>query len=246
MPGREEEIRTIYRLLDDHFGDLRWWPADDPFEMMVGAILTQNTAWRNVEKALIRLRERALLAPEAIAASSAEVLADAVRPSGYYHLKAARLQAFARFFLAEYAGSVAAMRASPLVMLRERLLHVRGVGPETADSILLYACEKPSFVSDAYTERILLRHGLLPEKAGYPSIRDLFMRHLPPDVPLFKQYHALLVLTGKTFCRRQAPLCAGCPLVGFEGNRQTTEAVGGQGGRDSSPIPTTGAGRCST
>jgi endonuclease-3 related protein len=226
MSGREEEIRTIYRLLDDHFGDLKWWPADDPFEMMVGAILTQNTAWRNVEKALARLRERDLLAPEAIAASSAGVLADAVRPSGYYHLKAARLQAFVRFFLAEYAGSVAAMRAAPLAMLRERLLHVRGVGPETADSILLYACEKPSFVSDAYTERILRRHGLIPEKAAYPSIRDLFMRHLPPDVPLFKQYHALLVLTGKTFCRRQTPQCGRCPLGGLKMGTEQAQAKG--------------------
>lgn len=216
MP-RREEFRTIYALLDAHFGDLGWWPAEDPFEVMVGAILTQNTAWTNVEKAIARLRERDLLSPEAIARSGTATLAEAVRPSGYYRLKAARLQSFVRFFLDEFSGSVAAMRAAPMAPLRERLLRVWGIGPETADCILLYACGKPSFVSDAYTGRILRRHGLIPERATYPLIRDLFMRHLPSDVPLFGQYHALLVLTGKTFCRPQVPLCAGCPLGRLRG-----------------------------
>ena len=210
--NRRDTLQRIYGLLDAHFGDLRWWPAEDPFEVMVGAILTQNTGWANVEKAIVRLRERALLSPEAIDRSSAEALAEAVRPSGYYRLKAARLQAFVHFFRTEFSGSVAAMRAAPLASLRERLLQVWGIGPETADSILLYACGKPSFVSDAYTERILRRHDLLPGKADYASIRDLFMRHLPPDVPFFRQYHALLVLTGKTFCRPKVPLCDVCPL----------------------------------
>jgi len=211
MP-QQDVLLTIYGLMDAHFGDLKWWPAKDPFEVMVGAILTQNTAWTNVEKAIHRLQERDLLSPEAMDLVSVEVLAEAIRPSGYYRLKALRLQAFNRFFQTEYSGSVAAMRAAPLTPLRERLLQVRGIGPETADSILLYACGKPSFVSDAYTQRILRRHDLIPEKSDYRLIRDLFMRHLPPDVPLFRQYHALLVLTGKTFCRRTVPLCAGCPL----------------------------------
>jgi endonuclease-3 related protein len=210
MACREDLLR-IYELLNGHFGDLHWWPADDPFEVMVGAILTQNTAWTNVEKAVRRLRERDLLYPAAIDAIGMETLAEVIRPSGYYHLKAARLKSFVRFFLDEFAGSLTGMSNAPLEPLRKKLLAVWGIGPETADSILLYACDKPSFVSDAYTERILRRHGMIPEKTDYHQVRDLFMAHLLQDVPLFKQYHALLVNTGKAFCRKAAQ-CTLCPL----------------------------------
>jgi endonuclease-3 related protein len=206
-----EDLLKMYALLNGHFGDLRWWPADDPFEVMVGAILTQNTAWTNVEKAIFRLREQDLLRPAAIDAIGAETLAEVIRPSGYYHLKAARLKSFVRFFLDEFSGSLAGMSTAPLAPLRKKLLGVWGIGPETADSILLYACGKPSFVSDAYTERILLRHGMIPVKADYHQVRNLFMENLRQDVPLFKQYHALLVNTGKIFCRKAAK-CTFCPL----------------------------------
>jgi endonuclease III related protein len=210
--GRREELLKIYELLDGYFGDLHWWPAADPFEVMVGAILTQNTAWTNVEKAIKALRENRLLTPAALSIVPEDELARIIRPSGYYHLKAERLKAFVRFLMGEYSGNVEAMKVEQLSQLRDKLLGVKGIGPETADSILLYACEKPIFVSDAYTGRILLRHGIIGSDAGYDSIQALFMDHLQPDVGLFNQYHALIVNAGKIFCRRKAQ-CAACPLA---------------------------------
>lgn len=209
---RRNELLEMYELLNGYFGDLHWWPAADPFEVMVGAILTQNTAWTNVEKAVKALREKMLLTPVALSGIPEDELARIIRPSGYYHLKAGRLKAFVRFFMEEYSGCVAAMRAEDLPRLRNKLLGVRGVGPETADSILLYACQRPIFVCDAYTKRIFLRHGIIGDDADYSSIQALFMDHLPPDVSLFNQFHAMIVNTGKTFCRK-APQCAGCPLA---------------------------------
>jgi endonuclease III related protein len=210
--GRREELLKIYELLNGYFGDLHWWPADDPFEVMVGAILTQNTAWTNVEKAIQALRENRLLTPAALSFIPEDELALIIRPSGYYHLKAGRLKAFVRFMMMEYSGNVEAMKGEDLSRLRDKLLGVKGIGPETADSILLYACEKPVFISDAYTKRILLRHGMIGTDAGYHSIQALFMDHLQPDVGLFNQYHALIVNAGKIFCRRKAK-CAACPLA---------------------------------
>jgi endonuclease III related protein len=210
--GRKEELLEMYELLNGYFGDLHWWPADGPFEVMVGAILTQNTAWTNVEKAIKALREKMLLTPGALFHIPEDELAQIIRPSGYYHLKARRLKAFIRFFMEEYSGSVAAMRAVELPRLRNKLLGVQGVGPETADSILLYACQKPIFVSDTYTKRIVLRHGIIGDDADYYVIQALFMDYMPPDVSLFNQFHAMIVNTGKTFCRK-APQCAGCPLA---------------------------------
>jgi endonuclease-3 related protein len=210
--GSRQELLKMYELLNGYFGDLHWWPAADPFEVMVGAILTQNTAWTNVEKAVEALREKKLLTPEALSRIAEDELARIIRPSGYYHLKAGRLKAFVRFFMEEYAGCVSSMRAEELPRLRNKLLGVRGIGPETADSILLYACQKPVFVSDAYTKRIILRHGIIGDDADYHEIQALFMDYLQPDVSLFNQFHAMIVNTGKLFCRK-APLCAGCPLA---------------------------------
>jgi endonuclease-3 related protein len=210
--GRRKELLEMYELLDGYFGNLHWWPAAEPFEVMVGAILTQNTAWTNVEKAIKALREKKLLTPAALSRIQEDELSEIIRPSGYFHLKAERLKEFVRFFMEEYSGCVAAMRAEELPRLRDKLLGVRGVGPETADSILLYACQKPIFVSDAYTKRIILRHGMIGEDADYHGIQALFMDHLPPDVSLFNQFHAMIVNTGKTFCRK-VPQCAGCPLA---------------------------------
>jgi endonuclease-3 related protein len=209
--GRREELLCIYERLNAHFGDLHWWPADGPFEVMVGAILTQNTAWSNVEKAIAALKERRLLSPRKLSKLDEETLAGIIRSSGYYHLKARRLKAFVRFFQDEYGGSVPAMSADEPPLLREKLLQVPGIGPETADSILLFACKKPVFVSDAYTRRILHRHHLIPENAHYDQIRSLFMANLSPDVSLFNQFHAMLVQTGKTFCGKR-PQCDPCPL----------------------------------
>ncbi|MHB8910527.1 MAG: endonuclease III domain-containing protein [Syntrophales bacterium] len=219
MPVRNKRVQKdcrsgllrVYSLLDRHFGNLHWWPAEGPFEVMVGAILTQNTAWSNVEKAIAALKEGKLLSPAAIDRIDEEILAGIIRPSGYYHVKAKRLKSLVRFFLAEYSGSIEAMSAEELPLLREKLLAIRGVGPETADSILLYACGKPVFVSDAYTRRILQRHQMIPEEADGELIRNLFMTHLPHDVSLFNQFHALFVYAGKYFCRT-TPKCDLCPL----------------------------------
>ncbi len=205
------ELLRIYGLLNDHFGDLHWWPAEGPFEVMIGAILTQNTAWTNVEKAIGGLRERGLLSPEALERIDEADLAEIIRPSGYFRVKARRIKAFLCFFRSGYAARIEAMAAEPVDSLREGLLAVSGIGPETADSILLYACGKPVFVSDAYTHRILYRHRLIARDADVHEVRDLFMESLPHDVPLFNQFHALLVAAGKAFCRKK-PRCGECPL----------------------------------
>jgi len=211
MSALRGELLRIYGRLNDHFGDLHWWPAEGPFEVMLGAILTQNTAWTNVEKAIKGLRERGLLSPEALEKIDETDLAEIIRPSGYFRVKARRIKAFLLFFRNGYAARVEAMAAEPADSLRERLLAVSGIGPETADSILLYACGKPVFVSDAYTQRILHRHHLIDRDAGVSEVRTLFMENLPHDVSLFNQFHALLVATGKTFCRKR-PKCGECPL----------------------------------
>ena len=205
------ELFEIYAKMNSHFGDLNWWPADEPFEVMVGAILTQNTAWTNVEKAIAALKKRCLLNPGAILRIPEEELADLIRPSGYYRLKASRLKSYVRFFTENYFGNVEMMRKESLCVLREKLLGVWGFGRETADSILLYACEKPIFVIDAYTKRILCRHNLITKNLTYEGIQNLFMENLPHELSLFNQYHALIVNTGKIFCRKN-PDCAGCPL----------------------------------
>lgn len=217
--GHREEILEIYELLNGYFGDLQWWPAESPFEVMVGTILTQNTAWTNVEAAIKALRKRRLLSPVALSQISEADLAEAIRSCGYYHLKASRLKALVHFFMEDYSGSISAMRAEGISILREKLLGVRGVGPETADSILLYACEKPIFVSDAYTKRVFSRHGLVGETAGYEDIQSLVMASLPGDTPWFNQFHALIVVTAKTFCKKR-PQCGGCPLADLNGGKR--------------------------
>jgi endonuclease-3 related protein len=204
-------LTAIHQVLNAFFGDLGWWPADSPFEVIVGAILTQNTAWRNVERAIAVLKREGVLSPEQLLALSEDRLADWIRPAGYYRVKARRLKAFIRFLYERYEGSLAEMFLEPTACLRERLLAVKGVGPETADSILLYAGRRPVFVVDAYTKRILVRHRIIGDHAEYEAIQRLFMSHLPEDARLFNQYHALLVQTGKTFCRPRAR-CDGCPL----------------------------------
>jgi endonuclease-3 related protein len=205
-------LLAIYERLNDYFGDLHWWPGSTPFEVIVGAILTQNTAWRNVELAIANLKGRGILSVTGLFATPEDIIASLIRPSGYYNVKTNRLKSFVYFLKEEYKGNLETMFAENLPTLRDKLLSVKGIGEETADSILLYAADKPVFVVDAYTKRILHRHGFITEDSDYAEIQNLFMDNLAVDVPFFNQYHALLVNTGKKFCRKK-PLCReGCPL----------------------------------
>jgi endonuclease-3 related protein len=207
-PLRLQEI--FNRLLETH-GPLDWWPAETPFEVCVGAILTQNTAWTNVEKAICALKQAGIMSAGAMQESDPEQLSRLIRPAGYFNVKSRRLKDFTAWLFLNHHGSLERMFAGCWHELRTELLRVRGIGPETADSILLYAGNKPSFVVDAYTRRLFLRLGLLPEAAGYDHTRRLFMDNLPEDVALFNEYHAQIVQQCKRFCRTR-PLCSGCPL----------------------------------
>lgn len=202
----------IYQCLLEHFGPQRWWPADSPFEVCIGAILTQNTAWQNVEKAIKNLKTNDLLSPQALRSIPNEALARLITPAGYFNVKALRLKAFIDFLWAEFQGSLGVMFSLDLVSLRVKLLKVSGIGPETADSILLYAGEYPIFVIDAYTKRIFSRHHLGPNDTSYQGWQQYFMERLVSDTKLFNEYHALLVRLGKEYCRKE-PRCGECPLV---------------------------------
>ena len=206
-----EKLCKIYKALNEHFGGLHWWPGETPFEIAVGAILTQNTNWKNVEIAIDNLKQADLLDSLSLYAAEDSVVAELIRSSGYYNIKTKRLKAFLQFLQEEYAGNMDKMFNEELQTLREKLLGVNGIGEETADSILLYGGGKPVFVVDAYTRRILERHGIISQDRSYKEIQALFMEHLPQDTSLYNQYHALLVNTGKCFCRKK-PLCGGCPL----------------------------------
>ena len=196
-------------------GEQHWWPGQTPFEIIVGAILVQNTNWVNAARAIANLRQAKLLTPSAMATVSPSKLARLVRSSGYFRQKARKLKAFVAFLRKEHRGSLAAMFRTPTVTLRQQLLAVHGIGPETADSILLYAGHHPVFVVDTYTRRILQRHGLANGKESYEEIRGLFEKSLPNDPQVFNEFHALIVHTGKNFCRTRAPLCSRCALRSF-------------------------------
>jgi len=211
MRKAERVLLDLYHRLHAAYGPQGWWPAETPFEVMVGAVLTQATAWRNVERAIERLKAAGALSPEGMARLSEEELEELIRPAGFFRQKARRLRALLR--LIEQHGGVEGLLALPTERLRAELLSVPGIGPETADSILLYAAGHPVFVVDAYTKRILHRLGLLhDEKASYEEVQELFERALPRDPELFGEYHALLVRHAKEHCRAK-PRCAGCPLV---------------------------------
>ncbi|MDR1487735.1 MAG: endonuclease III domain-containing protein [Deltaproteobacteria bacterium] len=203
----------IYHRLNAFFGPRHWWPGDSPFEVMVGAILTQNTSWRNVEKAIDNLSRLALLTPEAIEAAPTDTLAQALRPSGYYNIKKDRLLSLVRLVLENGRGGAdPEILRWPISKLRSALLEVKGIGPETADSIVLYAANKPSFVVDLYTRRLFSRHGLILGSESYQDIRSWFMENLVCDAALFNQYHALIVAAGNKLCKPKTPLCNMCPL----------------------------------
>ncbi len=204
-------LLQIYQKLYQEFGPQYWWPAETQFEVIVGAILTQNTNWGNVEKAILRLKAEKVLSERALRDIPAGKLAALIKPAGYFNVKARRLKNFIRFMFKEYDGSLKAMGREELSHLRHKLLAVNGIGPETADSILLYALDKPVFVVDAYTKRFLYRHNLISPKAEYHQIQDLFTKHFDADIPLFQEYHALIVALGKNYCK-PTPLCDRCPL----------------------------------
>ncbi len=214
MPNLKESLEEIYNKLFKAFGPQNWWPAETTFEVIVGAILTQNTAWVNVEKAINHLKKEKVLTPLALKKVPLKRLALLIKPSGYYNQKAKKLKNFIDFLYKEYQGSLSKMFREETFTLRKKLLKIKGIGPETADSILLYAGNKPIFVIDAYTRRVLLHHHLIEGKLDYSSLQKIFMQNLEHHPQLFNEYHALLVRLGKEFCRA-TPKCKDCPLEGL-------------------------------
>ncbi len=210
----KKTLLHIYGRMAAHYGPTHWWPGDTPFEIAVGAVLTQNTAWTNVERAIANLKRERLLEPRAMLECPRERLEEALVPSGYFRVKTVRVLNFCAYLVERYDGAMANMARQPIETLRPELLEVNGIGPETADDILLYACDKPVFVVDAYTRRIFGRHGVVSEQIGYEDLRATFERNLHKNVHLFKEYHGLIVWTGKDFCRR-TPKCEACPLGGL-------------------------------
>lgn len=206
------KLTALYRILLREHGHAAWWPGETPFEICLGAILTQNTSWSNVEKALGNLRARGLLSFEALAKLKASRLAALIRSSGYFNVKARRVKSFLAFLGREYGGRAERMASEAPASLRAKLLNVDGIGPETADSIVLYAAGLPLFVVDAYTRRIFSRLGLLRGDESYDQVQRFFMERLPVDAALYNDYHAQIVLLGKNTCRAR-PLCAACPLL---------------------------------
>ena len=207
-------IVKIYKTLYSAFGPQNWWPGDTPFEIMVGAILTQNTNWGNAEKAINNLKTKRSLNSKTIHKMPHKRLASLIRPAGYFNIKAERLKNFLTFFSTHYKCSIKRMNDEGTYELREKLLDVNGIGPETADSILLYAFQRPVFVIDAYTKRVLTRHKVVPGNATYHELQDFFHVNFLPDVQLFNEYHALFVKVGKEYCRPK-PRCERCPLNGI-------------------------------
>ena len=208
QPPLDEYYNSLFTAL----GPQHWWPGNSPFEIILGAILVQNTSWKNAEIAISNLRNNGLLSPTAIRRVPLRRLQRLVQSSGYYRQKARKLKAFCDFLQREYRGSLKKMFATPTIVLRQKLLGVFGIGPETADSILLYAGGHEVFVVDAYAKRLLARHGWIGERAKYDYVRWIFERRFPGDVQRFNEFHALIVAAGKTWCLRKQPRCNECPL----------------------------------
>lgn len=201
----------IYNKLYSFYGQQYWWPGDTPFEIAVGAILTQNTNWSNVEKAIKNLKDAKVLSAKALHELPIQKLASLIRPAGYFNIKAKRLKSFIDFLIENYNGSMKKIKKEDVYPIRKTLLDVHGIGPETADSILLYALDKPVFVVDAYTKRVLSRHGIIDYDASYDEYQTLFHEELDEDIQLFNEYHALFVRVGKECCKPK-PQCENCPL----------------------------------
>ncbi len=214
-PEISKRLNQIYTALYSAWGPQHWWPGKTVFEIMTGAVLTQNTAWTNVEKAITNLRSGRVLTLAGIERITVRRLSSLIRPSGYHNVKAKRLRNLVDFIRVQYRGSLKKMFSVKSDELRKKLLEVNGIGPETADSILLYAGGKPFFVVDAYTRRILGRHGLINETAPYESVQKLFMDNLPRQSRLYNEFHALLVKAAKEHCKKSRPVCRACPLENF-------------------------------
>jgi endonuclease-3 related protein len=211
------KLMQVYELLLERFGPQHWWPGESRFEIIAGAVLTQNTNWTNVEKAINNLKQAGVLAPEALRRLPAGRLEELVRPAGYWRLKAQRLKNLLEWLFEGYGGDLKALDGVSTSQLRQELLSIKGIGPETADSILLYALDREAFVIDTYTARVACRHALIDAEAGYEQLKELFESNLPADTRLFNEYHALLVRAGKEYCRPQAR-CEGCPLEALPHN----------------------------
>jgi len=201
----------VHRRLLDALGPQHWWPGETPLEVMVGAVLVQNTTWENVERAIANLRDAGLLDLQRLAATTRDELEDLIRPAGYFRLKAKRLQSLVEFVVRQYEGSIEAMRHADTHQLRQELLAVHGIGPETADSILLYALNKPVMVVDTYTHRVFARHGWIGHDADYHQLQEYLAGELPEEASLYNELHALLVNVGRHHCRK-TPRCDQCPM----------------------------------
>jgi len=219
METSEENRNLFLRVYDRlyaHYGPQNWWPGESNLEIMVGAVLTQNTNWTNVEKAIANLKDSDQLSFSCLYRMPIEEFAEYIRPAGYYNIKARRLKNLFQMIEDEYEGEITFLFADSLDESRENLLRVKGVGPETADAILLYAAKKPIFVIDTYTHRVFSRHGIVEEDTDYYSLQQEFMDSLPEDVPFFNEYHALIVAVAKEFCKKKKPRCSNCPLQRVE------------------------------
>lgn len=220
------ELLQIFHKMLDHFGPRGWWPAETPFEVVVGAILAQSVAWRNVEKAIANLKAAGLFSAAALYHAAAADIAREIVPTRYYQAKTKKLQAFMAHLMERYDGDLNKMFTRPLAALREELLSLYGIGEETADSILLYAGNYPIFVVDAYTKRIFARLGILPASCTYRQVQRFFMENLPADVALFNEYHALIDAVGHYYCRNTNPRCQKCPLACWCNMPGAKQAVG--------------------
>ncbi|BDQ32717.1 endonuclease III domain-containing protein [Pseudodesulfovibrio portus] len=213
--SQSDTILAMYEAMHSSLGPSHWWPGETPFEIAVGAILTQNTNWQNVKKAIANLKAHDLLDARAMHDLPLTELAELIRPAGYYNVKARRIANFLNFLKEEADYDLKSLKSEPLYELRPKVLGVNGLGPETADSILLYALDFPTFVVDAYTARLMDRHGLSYEGIDYYELQAIFMDALPEDVALYNEYHALIVRVGKDWCKKKAGLCDTCPLKPF-------------------------------
>jgi endonuclease-3 related protein len=216
-------LPVMYRRLLRVLGPQGWWPAESPFEMMVGAILTQGTSWHNVEQAISRLKRAKLLSSRALLAHPKAQLERVIQPAGFFREKARRLRVLARWLQVRSGGRMAPLFATPWPRLRRELLALHGIGPETADAILLYGGAAPVFVVDAYTRRILRRHRLIGPRAAYADIQALAMRSVRPSTTVYNEFHALLIVVGKRWCHRRNPKCTDCPLGDWPHTREVVD-----------------------
>jgi endonuclease III related protein len=215
QPDLARYLKRVYETLFSAYGRQYWWPGETPFEVIIGAILTQNTSWKNVERAIANLKDKGLLSLEGLRDVPVDDLALVIRPAGYFNSKARKLKAFISFLCEKHDCELESLFALGPEEMREELLGVWGIGEETADSIILYAAEKSSFVIDAYTRRLFSRLGVCEETVKYEYLRHLFMSNLAPDIRVFNEYHALIVHHSKYFCSKRSPHCTGCPLIKF-------------------------------